>query len=121
MFDPAELQFKRLQLIRGIAATIHRGEMQCPAKVVLGNTDLTAASPRDATYSTNTQEVLILAADYKPTGTATPPEDADKIVYTEADQVLTVELRPPSETQECFRRWPGGRVYQVFGKVMERA
>lgn len=112
--------FEELQDEEGILCSIVRtGVGTIVPKVVLGRTDSEAVSTREAVVSTDKQDVLVKAADY---GALGEPADGDQITYTEAEtgQLITLEARPPSNTEKCFYRWHGGPVFRIHCKVTGR-
>lgn len=112
--------FRRLKRSNGISATVQRGEADpVPVTIVLGATDSTMATTREAYVSADTQDILIEVADYQPTGAVTEPQDGDVFTYDEAGQTLTVELQSPAD-QKCYVRWRGGQVFVLHGKVLNR-
>lgn len=121
--DLSVIHFQTLQALEGIEAQIKRGSNEpCSATVVLGRVDAQAQTTREATYTADAQDVLILAADYKPTDdTPTAPEEADQITITTQGETLTLDARPPGDNQQCFTRWRGNAVYRVHTKIRSRA
>lgn len=117
----ATILFSTLQANDPIQATIARGVASCSATIVLGRTDATALTTREAVIEADAQDFLILTADYKPTGSATDPQDADTITYTSpAGKTVVAELRPPSEAAQCFNAWRGDEVLRVHTKITSR-
>lgn len=117
----AEFQFNTLKALEGVVATIARGaDATEPTTVVLGRVDSQATTTREATYTANAQDILILDSDYRPTGQPSEPQDGDVITLTQRGFVITLEARPPDENQACFQRWKGGAVFRVHTKIQSR-
>lgn len=121
--SPILTHFRSLQAVQGVAATISRGNAECPATVVLGRTDSAAVSSRESIAAADRQDVLIAVADYKPAGTVTEPENNDRCQYTNevTGEVITLEVMPLNEGEKPFIRWAGGAVYRVHFKVIDRS
>lgn len=117
----ATVLFATLRSLEPLAVTIARGAGSCTATAVLGRTDATAITTREAVIEADAQDILILAADYKPTGTATDPRDADTITYTSpAGKTVIAEVRPPGESAQAFNTWRGDEVVRVHTKIVSR-
>lgn len=114
--------FNTLQAIAGLSATINRSGATCPAVIVPSNPDSEAQPGRTGAFGDEMQELLIAVSDYKPSGTKSDPQDGDQLAYVEfvGGPTTTVELRPPADSQLCFKRWPGGAVFLVHSKVISR-
>lgn len=107
--------FRRLKLTEGVSATLTRGAVTTTPTIVLGRTDSQALTNREATFSADSQDILVEAAEY-----IGEPQDGDSIAWDEEGQLVTAEARPPTGTERCFSRWKGGQVYRVHCKVISR-
>lgn len=117
----ATILFGTLQSNDPTPATIARGGSNCSATIVLARTDATALTTREAVIEADAQDFLILTADYKPTGAATNPQDADTITYVSpAGKTVVAEVRPPSESAQCYNAWRGDEVLRVHTKITSR-
>lgn len=117
----ATILFETLRSLDPIAATIARGSGSCSASIVLGRTDATAITTREAVIEADAQDFLILAADYAPSGTATDPRDADTISYVSpSGKTVIAEVRPPSAAAQAFNTWRGDEVIRVHTKITSR-
>ncbi len=120
--DLSVFHFQTLQALEGVDAVISRGSLgSCNAVVVLGRVDAQATTTKEATYTADAQDVLILAADYKPIAdTPSDPEESDQITLTIGAEVFILDARPPGNNQQCFTRWRGGAVFRVHTKIRTR-
>lgn len=86
-------------------ATIARGEESCSATIVLGRGDQVATNEQGFSVESDTQDLLIAAAEYQPTGTPSRPMLGDAISATVAGNILNwlvVERGPDRQTYaEC--------------------
>jgi hypothetical protein len=120
LLDSALIVFTTLQATNGIPAVVSRNGQSCSPIVVLGRTDGTAVTNREATYAEDSQDVLIAASDYQPTGAPTSPKDADQITYSDGSSNIVLEARPSGGSTQCFVRWRGGAVYRGHTKIVSR-
>ena len=120
--DTGEMQFKRLQRAKGIAATITRRDAgACTPTIVLGRTDSVARTNRESTYAAGVQDILVAVADYKPGGTPSEPQESDQVAYVSpSGATVTLDVRPPDENTPCFHYWTGDLVYRIHCKVSSR-
>lgn len=77
----------------GYAATIARGVSSCSATVVLGQPADDAVDLQGFTVEAGRRDILVAAADYKPTGSASDPQLDDRITITSLGLVLRVVAR----------------------------
>jgi hypothetical protein len=95
----------RLRSSQGSQATIARGQDFCGGvTAVLGGVESIADSPGTVRFEAETQEILILATEYSPTGPATDPETGDIITVLIEGKSVRFEARIPSGSQKCFQR-----------------
>ena len=107
---------------RGLEATLQRGVASeaVANRVVLGMSEAVATSNREARFEADTQEVLLLAADYKVLGVAVPPQRGDKFRVTRAGVALTLEVLPQGDSEQCSRLDASGVQLRVHTKITKR-
>lgn len=82
-FDAAiAAHFATLQRVQGIAAVIARGVATCEATIVLDQGEQAAPNEGAFAVEQNAQQLILKAADYKPTGSVSEPVKNDRITAT---------------------------------------
>lgn len=83
--DAVASHFATLFVVDGIdGAVIARGAQQCTASIVLSDVEQVAHQEQEFAVEANQHDVIIAAADYAPTGSASEPELGDLITVTVA-------------------------------------
>lgn len=113
---------KSLLRSRGLAATLQHGAAteSVANRVVLGMSEAVATTSREAKFEADTQEVLLLAADYRVAGVTVQPQRGDKFRVTRAGLLLTLEVLPQGDSEQCSRIDASGVQLRVHTKITKR-
>ena len=113
---------KSLLRSRGLEATLQRGVASeaVANRVMLGMSEAVATTSREAKFEADTQEVLLLAADYRVAGVAVQPQRGDKFRVTRAGVALTLEVLPQGDSEQCSRLDSSGVQLRVHTKITKR-
>jgi hypothetical protein len=107
----------------GYPATIARGDLSCPARVTLGggaNQSITAGQAQRA--DADTQDIMVEAGAYMPTGSPSLPQTGDVITVTIEQRTTTYIARPKGDNEQCYGESNAeGDQLRVFCVIHERA
>jgi hypothetical protein len=106
--------------VRGIAATISRGTNSATVQVVLGRANNGSLTKENMRFEMDAQDILMRSADYLINGTLTEPMADDQISIVMQGKTQTFEVRPTSDSQQCFNNDPTGTVLRIHTKLISK-
>lgn len=103
--------------IRGLAAVVARGVDDCDAKVVQGRANNGSLTKENMRFEADAQDFLMFASEYKPGEVLTEPMADDTITLTMQGKSCVFEVRPFSDSEQCFARDATGVQLRIHTKL----
>jgi hypothetical protein len=119
--DAANIVRTRLRGTLGLPAVISRGPFQCPATVVLGQSNNSALLKENMKFEADQQDFFVAVADYQPGGVPVEPAADDTISVTIAGHACVYEVRPASDSEQVFNCSRTGTEYRIKTKLRSKA
>ena len=112
--------YATLLRLRGKCAVITRGKSRGEATILLARSDSEAVSSRETRVEADTQDVIVAVAEYLPKSVFGPPQLGDQISVQAGAYRLTLEVRPPSTSEQAATQDESRLYWRIHTKIVKR-